>query len=155
MNRFFWGMQVSYLALNGPASDAEMMQSVESIVSALFCVVVSMGTVPIIRCSRDHAAQVGAPTHPVLHHAGHTHASTFIHHAGHTHAACLAPYRMYLCITPLPYTLGHSRSHKSPKSMYCLELFFMELLCHVWSLAEPNGRPLCNYPHMPPPPTSP
>lgn len=50
--------EISYRALHGPGSDAEMESSIDQIVNSLFCVLVSMGTVPIIRCSRDHAAQM-------------------------------------------------------------------------------------------------
>lgn len=48
---------VTYAALNGPGSDAEMSASIDSICDALFSVMVSVGVVPIIRCSPGHAAE--------------------------------------------------------------------------------------------------
>eukprot|EP00048_Salpingoeca_helianthica_P016594 m.233165 g.233165 ORF g.233165 m.233165 type:complete len:626 (-) comp19003_c0_seq1:62-1939(-) len=50
---------LSYYALNSPdASDAQMERMVSDVVESLFCVCATSGTVPIIRCSRGHAAEM-------------------------------------------------------------------------------------------------
>eukprot|EP00039_Didymoeca_costata_P032128 m.36905 g.36905 ORF g.36905 m.36905 type:complete len:627 (-) comp9201_c1_seq1:78-1958(-) len=48
---------ISFVALNGPASDAEMSATLDDITESLFCAVVTLGVIPIIRCSRGHAAE--------------------------------------------------------------------------------------------------
>jgi len=42
---------LSYHALNGPSSDEDLNATVDEITDSLFCVCVSMGVVPVIRCS--------------------------------------------------------------------------------------------------------
>lgn len=48
---------ISYTALSSPDTDADIMDSMEQVVAGLFCAVVTMGVVPIIRCSRGNAAE--------------------------------------------------------------------------------------------------
>eukprot|EP00742_Colponemidia_sp_Colp-10_P008971 GILJ01009747.1.p1 GENE.GILJ01009747.1~~GILJ01009747.1.p1 ORF type:complete len:627 (+),score=102.30 GILJ01009747.1:99-1979(+) len=47
----------SYKALNGNASDTQMMQTIEQIVDGLFSVLVTLGVVPIIRAPTGEAAE--------------------------------------------------------------------------------------------------
>ncbi|CAH1791865.1 unnamed protein product [Owenia fusiformis] len=52
---------ISYYALNrGDVKDTEMEMIMDSIVDSLFCLFVTMGTVPIIRCPRGNAAEMVA-----------------------------------------------------------------------------------------------
>lgn len=59
-NLFSLGMgKESYLTLNSAAtSDEEIDKSVDRIVSGLFSVAVTMGTIPIIRCPKGGAAEM-------------------------------------------------------------------------------------------------
>lgn len=58
---FSLGMNGAYGTLNSPqTSDQELETTVDRIVSGLFSVVVTMGTIPIIRCGKDGAAEMVA-----------------------------------------------------------------------------------------------
>ena len=48
---------ISYTALSAPDTDADILDSMDQVVAGLFCAVVTMGVVPIIRCSRGNAAE--------------------------------------------------------------------------------------------------
>jgi len=52
----------SYLALNGsgPGAESDLFAHVDAMVEALFCVCVTMGSVPIIRAKAGHAAEMVA-----------------------------------------------------------------------------------------------
>jgi hypothetical protein len=58
---FSLGMKGAYGTLNSArTSDAELDATVDGIVSGLFSVVVTMGTIPIIRCAKGGAAELVA-----------------------------------------------------------------------------------------------
>lgn len=60
-NLFSLAQKSSYLQLNDPsAGDQDIEEIVERIVSGLFCVLATLGVVPIIRCMRDGPAEMVA-----------------------------------------------------------------------------------------------